>query len=611
MTVAPLTFTILVVVFVMLRVQAFRLQPVAIRVAGLRDLQIWVVRICRCRIHETKCDQSASEPSKPGNVAPECHNFARYSITVHIRSLVLDTVSSRNGFIAEPILRIRAASSRCGKIHIAGSKTPTVWGAANPMRHAAAKSDEARQYPLRPSPADSLDLEETEGGSGSLRRTTCWKLLSGHSQHAGTLRGIRPDNAARGLTTEGPLMVSKFPALEINARLPELMLALLFCIASCKSSVAAEAARVDMTPERWLADGKVSFRTSELYPHGVMQVTGAGAVLKDTTFGNGTIEYDINEDGDEQETSGIWFRRQSAEVAESFYLRPFADCASTAECVQYAPVSRGNVQWDVYPEYEAAAPVKLKGWNHVKLVISGKRMNVFINREAKPSMVVGCLGGESPTGAVQLRGNALYANLTLAPDLVEGLNEEPLEDPTDKDPRFVRHWRLAPILSLPRGQSPELSAMPVESLSWRPIDAERKGFVNIGRGNGTPQGVPDLAWLKTNIQSERAQTRHAAIGWVRQIWVYVNGRQVFAGNNVYYPESARTPPLGRLSLGNGSFDLPLRKGPNEVDVAISDDLGHIRHWGWGYQLRLDDIQGIGFPSDNRAHTSATPSDVNQ
>ena len=55
-----------------------------------------------------------------------------------------------------------------------------------------------------------------------------------------------------------------------------------------------------MTAERWHADGQVAFRKSEGYPHGVMQVTGAGAILKDTTFGNGTIEYDINEDGDEE-----------------------------------------------------------------------------------------------------------------------------------------------------------------------------------------------------------------------------------------------------------------------------------------------------------------------
>ena len=399
------------------------------------------------------------------------------------------------------------------------------------------------------------------------------------------------------------------PALNKNTRLLELALALLCGMAWCEWSIAAETVQVEMTPERWQADGQVSFRKSERYLHGVMQVTGPGAILKDTTFGNGTIEYDINEDGDEEETSGIWFHRQSAEVAENVYLRPFADCAGTAECLQYAPVSRGNVQWDVYPEYEAAAPVKLKGWNHVKLVISGKRMNVFINGEAKPSLVVGCLGGEFPTGGVQLRGNALYANLTLAPGKVEGLSEAPLEDPTGSDPRYVRHWRLSPILSLPRGQSPAFSAMPSTAASWRVLNAERKGFVNIGRGNGTPQGTPDLAWLKATIESERPQTRTVAIGWVRQIWVYVNGTQVFAGYNVYYPESARTPPLGRLSLTNGSFDLPLRKGTNEVEVAISDDLGHIRHWGWGYQLRLDDTQGISFPGDEEVYSPASTTPV--
>jgi hypothetical protein len=126
MTVVALTATILVVVFVMLWVQTFRLHPVAIRVAGVRDLPTWVQRQCWRRIHETKRDQSADEPSNLGGVAREHRHSARYSIAVHVRSLLLDAVCSCNGFIDEPMLRIRAASSRCGKIHIAGSKTLAV-----------------------------------------------------------------------------------------------------------------------------------------------------------------------------------------------------------------------------------------------------------------------------------------------------------------------------------------------------------------------------------------------------------------------------------------------------------------------------------------------------
>jgi hypothetical protein len=60
---------------------------------------------------------------------------------------------------------------------------------------------------------------------------------------------------------------------------------------------------------------------------------------------------------------------------------------------------------------------------------------------------------------------------------------------------------------------------------------------------------------------------------------------------------------------NGSFDLPLRKGTNEVEVAISDDLGHIRHWGWGYQFRLDDTRGISFGGAGEVYTPASTAPV--
>jgi hypothetical protein len=351
---------------------------------------------------------------------------------------------------------------------------------------------------------------------------------------------------------------------------------------------------VSMTSDRWLANGTLTFLKQTGYPQGLMKVQGHGALLKDLEFSNGTIEYDINEDGDMEETSGIWFREQNAATAENFYLRPFANCEQTRECMQYGPVRRGRVQWDVYPEYEAAGPIKLKGWNHVKLVISGRRMNAFINGSAQPSLEVGCLAGEADTGSIQLRGNATYANLTIAPGVVDGLPPEAAADPSSQDGRYLRHWRLSPIKSLPGGASPDYGSMPTQSASWEHLDAERKGFVNISRNHGTEDDQPDLAWLKTTIISRGRQVKHVDMGWVRQIWVYANDRLVFSGNNLYYPASAERPPLGRMSLENGAFDLPLEPGVNRIVVATSDMLSipADHHWGWGFEFWLGDVDGV-------------------
>lgn len=360
--------------------------------------------------------------------------------------------------------------------------------------------------------------------------------------------------------------------------------------------LSAVAKPIDLRAENWLATGDVRFTTDPAHPQGVISVRGGGAVLKGLAFGDGTIEYDINHYADSKGVEGIWFRQQG-QAAESFYLRTDSDCPASIECIQYSPVSHGNEEWDVYPEFQAQAPVRASGWNHVKLVISGKRMNVYINGEQRPSLAVARLAGDALSGQVQLRGDAMFANLEIAPGAVEGLSPEPLNRAADTDGRYLRQWRLSPATTLARGAEVDYADRPAAGAAWEAITAESKGFVNIGRRRGTERGAPDLAWLKTTLRSEQAQAKHVALGWARQIWVFVNGRQVYADRNGYYPASARKPPLGRMALENsgGGFDLPLAAGDNDIEIAISNDLGATRHWGWGFEFRLDDLGGVTMP----------------
>jgi len=349
---------------------------------------------------------------------------------------------------------------------------------------------------------------------------------------------------------------------------------------------------IQMTADHWEANGTVSFTSDPTHPYGVMTVRDGGAILKGINFANGTIEYDIDEFADNQGIDGIWFHQRGTESAENFYLRPESDCPKSIECLQYAPVSHGQVQWEVYPQFETGAPVHPTGWNHVKLVISGKRMNVFVNGQTQPALQVGELAGDANQGAIQLRGDARFANVRVLPDAVEGLAPTATPDPTSADARFVRHWQISPISTLARGATPAAGSMPLDTVAWEPLDAERGGFVNIARHHGTVRGEPDLAWLKTTIVSDRAQTKHVRLGWGHQVWIYVDGKLVFSDRNVYYPAAERKPPMGRVALENGSFDLPLQSGANEITIAISNDLGSKRHWGWGFEMRLDDVEGV-------------------
>jgi hypothetical protein len=358
---------------------------------------------------------------------------------------------------------------------------------------------------------------------------------------------------------------------------------------------AAEPATIPMTSDRWTATaGTVNFvdymgkPSIELKAGNYAQHVPTGAaVLNGLKFRNGTIEYDVMATSDMG--AGFVFRHADEKNYEMFYLRPSAKCEEAPDCVQYAPEIRGVLLWDMFPQYQGPAPLRQDGWNHVKLVISGKRMNIYINGAIEPVLKVGRLEADADEGGLMLQGPGIFANLTVTPDAVGDLPGDPEKDSTASDERYVRHWQLSSYSKLEMDQTPVFTDLPAPSTAWTPLEAERDGMVNVSRVYGLPLARPDRAvvWLKTNIHSNVAQQKHVSLGWVREIVVFVNGQLVFADKNLYQPPEARKTPDGRLSLQNGSLMLPLKAGDNEVAIAV---IGNF--FGWGLKMRLDDVKDL-------------------
>jgi hypothetical protein len=342
-------------------------------------------------------------------------------------------------------------------------------------------------------------------------------------------------------------------------------------------------ATIPMTADRWEA-ADVEFAPRR----GVeaMFVKKGVAVLKGATLGNGTIEFDVEPTGF---GPGVGFRRRDADTYEDFYLRPQPTCAEKVDCLQYAPFTRGVLLWDLYPHFQAPAPLRADDWNHVKLVISGQRMRVYINGAAKPTLEVGRLAGDTRDGGILLQGPGYFARMTVTPGATDGLSAQPDPDPAAKDSRFITKWSLAPHAALTGDKAPALTDMPRDASAWKPLQPEAGGMMNVSRQYGLPLPRPERAvtWLKTTIVSDREQTKTAMIGWTREVWVFVNGKEVYADKNLYQPPDARKKPDGRLALENGSLSLPLIKGRNEVVVALANNF-----YGWALMMRFDNATGV-------------------
>ena len=351
--------------------------------------------------------------------------------------------------------------------------------------------------------------------------------------------------------------------------------------------VPAEPITIAMTADTWQTKENAEFLRQLGFFRGLMRLNSGNAVLKGITFSDGTIEFDINTIG--RGAPGIAFRQQDDDNFELLYLRPDPNCPAFRACIQYAPQTHGVLLWDLFPQYQNRAPLRENGWNHIRMVVSGRRMNVFVNDAPSPTLEVGRLEGDAMNGGLRLQGPGTFANMVITPGAVEGLSPEPARDPLDGDPRLVRNWRLSTFSALPNGEDPTYSEMPGAAHEWKAISTERNGLVNLSREYGLPLHEPNraVAWLKTTITSDRKQTKKVDIGWTRELWVFVNGKPVYADKNLFDQEELRKFPDGRCSLDNGATTLPLEAGDNEVAVAIANNF-----FGWGLMLRLADVEGV-------------------
>ncbi|MEM7369962.1 MAG: hypothetical protein AAF587_15255 [Bacteroidota bacterium] len=311
-------------------------------------------------------------------------------------------------------------------------------------------------------------------------------------------------------------------------------------------------------------------------------------ILKNHTFKDGTIEFDV------ALLEGIfvtlYFRREDAEESECFYLRTYrAGNAQGWDAVQYASIIKGITLWDLQGHYQSNATLHNEGWNHIKLVISGDQMLAYVNDLSEPALVIPKLEGNSSSGHLAVEGNAIFANMRIHADAVEGLSPKEGLDLTNNDARYLRDWMVSEPVEFDFGQEILNKDLPNDSSRWSRITAERLGLINLTRifGGSKSRDSRRLCWLKTSIQSNRTQTRQLNLGFSDEVWVILNGQLLYVDKN-YYANFIMKQPGGRCSVENTMFELPLQEGKNELLIGVGNFF-----YGWGIIARLDMVEGLG------------------
>ncbi len=337
---------------------------------------------------------------------------------------------------------------------------------------------------------------------------------------------------------------------------------------------------VPLTARQWRFQvGKVDFVDYKGRKAMRLAQNAGPVVLNDIVFQDGTIEFDLEPIRPESAQS-IYFHRHDATDQEIVYLRTNSTQNPLAnDGIQYCPYVGGVNLWDLYPEYQAPALLKPGEWNHLKLLVSGNRLQVFLNQAPQAVLDIPHLEANSRQGSIAFEGASYVANLQVKPNIVENLNPLASPDLTNHDPNYLRSWAASSPQELPDGH--ELSVRQLPSPEWftDSIGAERRGLLNLTRKYGSSK-TRRVVWLQTTLLAQEAVSTNLQLGFSDEVWVFLNHQLVLVDKNLYQ-YNMRKYPDGRISTQNATAPLNLKAGQNDLLIGVANDF-----YGWGLMARL-------------------------
>ena len=329
---------------------------------------------------------------------------------------------------------------------------------------------------------------------------------------------------------------------------------------------------IPFSSDRWVVPEGTTFRVEKHLGQESVYLDGH-AYLKDASFQNGTIEVDIAPNTD-RGFAGLTFRDQGEGNYEEVYLRMHK--SGLPDAIQYNPFYNGEANWQLYPQHQAAEEFNTTKWNHLKLVVNGARLTVFINGTEQPSLTVENLRHEAKTGTLGIRalfGNH-FANFSYTPQEISNPAVAPTAEAT---PGTVTQWQLSPAFTT---DQTDILRYPESKIDWETVSTEEDGLLPISKyrkkasGGNFEANTEDVVWVRLTVDATQAGRKKFFFDYSDQAMIYLNEEPVFAGNNAFLYKGALF--RGDIAVQGNALYLDLKKGENELLIAVAE-----RANGWG------------------------------
>ena len=344
---------------------------------------------------------------------------------------------------------------------------------------------------------------------------------------------------------------------------------------------------------RWDLEGEV--KVAEYQGRKCLRFDGGAAVLKDFEMRDGVIDVDVATPA----TRGFFgfdvrIDKDGANY-EEIYLRQHK--SGLPDAMQYTPVLSTGRNWQLFngPGFTGAVDIPKAEWFHLRLEVTGAQAKLYVKDMEKPALVMTDLKSGVEKGQVALyvlTGETYYSNFE-----IRTTPDAPWERHLPAmPPETLTKWRLSPAFdALARKLERPLGQAESGAMQWQDVEAEPPGFVVIYRYRKAPhpmvtfqgdfskrlepQPGMKVVYAKTSIESDRDQVKKLYIGYSDDVSVFLNGRILYRGRSA---QGFRDPGfLGIVNPENDAVYLPLKKGSNELMLAVSELGG-----GWGFICRL-------------------------
>ena len=308
------------------------------------------------------------------------------------------------------------------------------------------------------------------------------------------------------------------------------------------------------------------------------------ASLKDTDFTNGIIEFDIAVN-EERSYPGLTFRAKNQGEYERIYIRPHLTKVFQ-NVVQYEGTFNGLDSWQLYygPGKSASATFPVNEWFHVKVEVKDTQAKFYIVDMENPVLFIRDLTHGLSKGTLGLwgpmDGSAYFSNFTYRSD--DNLKFPPL--PKEDNPYgIIADWEISKPM---KATDIDIETIPsietMKGFGWQKVQSLPSGLVDISRYYGRQGNSTDVIWAKTELNSDKEQIMQFSFGYSDYISIFLNGKPLFIGNSSY---QSRDGNFQGIVGYNDYIMLPLKKGKNELLVAVAEDFG-----GWGFMFK--DVNAI-------------------